>query len=93
MQTVTQVLHTWDRESDETPLFQPFIPDDLIVHEFLTPPMEDSQCFHAHVIWCIEEISDTGKACTKFLVYISDNEPDELMGYHKLLEIVEEQYQ
>ena len=67
-------------------LFQPLQPDDLIGHTFLTTLKEDSQCFCAHVIRCIEEIDDaTGKACTKFIIHKSNDELDEIMGYLELL--------
>ena len=91
-----QVLHTQDTESDEyeTLPFSPLKPDDLIRHTFLTTPTEDGQHFHAHIIQFIEEINDsTNEVCTKFLVHKSDDELDEIMGYHELLEILEEQHQ
>ena len=91
-----QVLRTWDIESDEykTPTFSPLKPDNLIGHTFLTTPTEDGQHFHTHVICHIEEINDsTDKVHTKFLIHKSDNELDEIMGYHELLEILEEQHQ
>ena len=50
--------------------------------------------FHTCIIHHIEEINNnTDKSHTKFLIYESDDEPDEIMGYHELLEILEEQYQ
>ena len=33
------------------------------------------------------------KVCTKFLVHKSDDGLDEIMGYHELLETLEEQHQ
>ena len=84
---VKPVLHVQDIVSDEykTPTFY------LIGCTFLTTPTEDGQCFHAHVIHCIEEIDDsTDKIHIKFLIHKSDDELDEIMGYHKLLEILQE---
>ena len=91
-----QVLHPWDIESDEyeTQTVSPLKPDNLIGHTFLTTPTEDCQHFHAHTICHIEEIDDTTAIVhTKFLIHKSDDELDEIMGYHKLLEILEEQHQ
>ena len=68
--------------------------DDLIGCTFLTTPTEDGQCFCTHVICHIEEIDDnTDKVCTKFLIHKSDDELDEIMGYHELQEFLEEQHQ
>ena len=69
-------------------------PDDLIACTFLTTPKEDGQCSCAHIICHKEEIYDTtDKVCTKFLVHKSEDELDEIMGYHELLELLEAQNQ
>ena len=66
--------------------------DDIIGHTLLSTPTEDGQCFHAHIIHHIKEIDDkTDKVCTKS--HKSDDELDEIMGYHELLETLEEQHQ
>ena len=91
-----QVIHTWDTESDEyeTPTFSPLTLDNLIGNRFLTKPTEDGQHFHACAIHCIEEHDETtDNIHTKFLIHKSDDELDEIMGYKKLLEILEEQHQ
>ena len=89
-------MHTWDIESDEyeTPTFSPFMTDNLIGCTFLTTSTEDGRCFHACIICCIEEIDETtDKVHTKFLIHKSDDELDQIMGYHELLETLEEQHQ
>ena len=88
-----QVLHTWDTESNEynTPTLKL---DNFIGCTFLTTPTEYGKHFHACIIHHIKEIDDnTDKAHTKFLIHKSDDELDEIMGYHELLEILEEQHQ
>ena len=50
--------------------------------------------FCAHIICHKEEIYDTtDKVCTEFLVHKSEDELDEIMGYHELLELLEAQNQ
>ena len=93
---VKQVIHTQDTESDEyeTPTFSPLMMDDLIGHTFLTTLTEDGQCFHTCILGHIEEIDETtDKVCTKFLIPKSDDELDKIMGYHELLELLDEQHQ
>ena len=93
---VKQVLHTQEIESDEyeTLTFSPLKPDDLIGHTFLTIPTEDGQCFGACIIHHSKKINKkTDKVCTKFLIHNSDDELDEIIGYHELIEILEEQHQ
>ena len=90
---VKQVFHTWDIESDEyeTPTFSPLKP--VIGCTFLTTLIEDGQCFCTHIIHHIKEIDDaTDKVCARFLVHKSEDERDEIMGYHELLESLEEQH-
>ena len=56
--------------------------------------MKDGQCFCACIIHHIEEIDDTTETVhTKYLIHKSDDELDKIMGYHKLLEIPEQQHQ
>ena len=90
-----QIIHTQDIELDEykTPTFSPLMLDNLIGCTFVTTPTEDGQWVHAHIIHHIEEIDETtDKAHTKFLIHKSDDKLDEIMGYHELLEILEEQH-
>ena len=55
-----------------------------VSHSFLLQTFSTNGCF---------PVTNVDKVHTKFLVHNSDDELDKIMGYHKLLEILEEQHQ